>query len=81
MPQAPQLHTPTPLLSALLPPLSPPTKHNTSMPESLTTNKIITDILLMSLNYIKSLKVDECAWQTIYFSGSIGREPRHLALM
>lgn len=33
----------------------------------------------MSQNYIKSLKVDEHAWQTIYFRGSIGREPRHLA--
>lgn len=29
----------------------------------------------MSQNYIKSLKVDEYAWQTIYFRGSIGREP------
>lgn len=33
----------------------------------------------MSQNYIKSLKVDEYAWQTIYFRGSIGRDPRHLA--
>ncbi len=32
----------------------------------------------MSQNYIKSLKVDEYTWQTIYFRDSIGREPRHL---
>lgn len=51
-----------------------------SMPESLTANKIITDTLLMSQNYIKSLKVDECTWQTIYFGGPVGREPGHLAL-
>lgn len=35
----------------------------------------------MSQNYIKSLKVDEYAWQTIYFRGSIGKEPGHLALV
>lgn len=51
-----------------------------SMPESLTANKIITDTLLMSQNYIKSLKVDECTWQTIHFGGPVGREPGHLAL-
>lgn len=59
--------------------LGPSSEHNTSRPESLPTNKIISNILLMSQNYIKSLKVDEYAWQTIYFRGSIGREPRHLA--
>lgn len=59
--------------------LGPSSEHNTSRPESLPTNKIISNILLMSQNYIKSLKVDEYDWQTIYFRGSIGREPKHLA--
>lgn len=51
-----------------------------SMPQSLTANKIITDTLLMSQNYIKSLKVDECTWQTIHFGGPVGTEPGDLAL-
>lgn len=59
--------------------LGPSSEHNTSRPESLPTNKIISDILLMNQNYIKSLKVDEYPWQMDYFRGSIGSEPRHLA--
>lgn len=59
--------------------LGPSSEHNTSRPESLPTNKIISNILLMSQNYIKSLKVNEYTWQMIYFRGSIGREPRYLA--
>lgn len=59
--------------------LGPSSEHNTSRPESLPTNKIISNILLISQNYIKSLKVDEYTWQTIYFRGSIGRQPKHLA--
>lgn len=70
-----------PTLPLILSPstLGPSSEHNTSRPESVPTNKIISNILLMSQNYIKSLKVDEYGWQTIYFRGSIGREPRHLA--
>lgn len=34
-------------------------------PKLLPTNKIIANIILMSQNYIKSLNVDERAWQTI----------------
>lgn len=59
--------------------LGPSSAHNTSRPEFLPTNKIISNILFMSGNYIKSLKVDEYTWQRIYFRGSIGREPRHWA--
>lgn len=82
-PEAPQLHTTTALLSA--PQTASPTpefssRRGASMPESLTANKIKTDTLLMGQNYIKSLKVDECTWQTIHFGGPVGREPGHLAL-
>lgn len=64
MPAASQLHPPLPPI--LTPsPLGPFSEHNTSRPESLPTNKIISNNLLMSQNYIKSLKVYEYTWQSI----------------
>lgn len=79
MPEASQLHQNPPPLILTPSTLGPSSKHNTSRPESLPTNKIISNILLMSQNYIKSLKVDEYTWQRIYFRASIGSKPRHLA--
>lgn len=81
MPQAPQLHTPNPALILSPPTLGPSSKHNTSRRESLPTVKIISNILLMNQNYIKSLKVDENACWNICFRGSIGGEPTHVALV
>lgn len=61
-------HTrPPPLLSSPLLPMGPEASTTHQGPKLLPTNKIIANIILMSQNYIKSLNVDERAWQTISF--------------
>lgn len=59
------IHTSAPLLSSPLPPMGPEASTTHKVPKLLPTNKIIANIILMSQNYIKSLNVDERAWQTI----------------
>lgn len=73
-------HTHTPLMLSPSTP-EPSSRHNTSRPQSAPTNRIISNILLMSQNYIKSLKKDEYTWQGLSLRGSIGTQPMHLALV
>lgn len=78
------LSSPSFLYFSSLPPLFPLSSLSPTTPGShqlaqqilnpYPTNKIISNILLMSQKYIKSLKVDEYTWQRTCFGG-----PRHLA--
>lgn len=81
MPEALHLHTPNPRLIFSPSTLGPFSVNHTSRPESLPSNKIISSNLLMSQNYIKSLKVNEHGLWMIYFRGSIGSKPKHFALL
>lgn len=71
------VHSPTPFILSPFT-VGPSSAHNTSRFNSYT-HKILANILLMSQNYIRSLKLNEYAWQTICFRGTVGRQPRHLA--